>query len=168
MTPVDSRQAFADAIMPYIFGLLAGIVLWLVVRFFFRLRRASGGFWLWEQAAMRRHGIATTAKVLARVDKGFADAQGPAAYHFYELVLEIDREAGPPYRVSSTARLKPSDLSAREGMVVPVRIHPRDPNRVMLDEDEIDGRQKAAVDAKRAADEERARELMSGRDGERR
>jgi hypothetical protein len=145
--------------------ILPPLFLALVAMFLIRNRRAFGGFWLWEQIALQRRGITTWAKLLAIVDKGFADASGRVAYSWYELVVEIALEGRAPYRVSITARMKPYEsVDLKEGSLVPVRIHPTKPNRVMFDGDELARRKEAVRDAKRGADEQRARALMSGDD----
>ena len=139
--------------------LLVGVVIGLLVV----NKRAVGGFWLWEQRRLLREGLAVTGRVLHRADRGMVRSNGRIPIHRWELVVEVSSPGSPPRRLSVSYDESSFDPMGEVGKLLPLRIDPRDEQRVMLDWDALDRAKTAAeAEAKRKSEEER-RALLEGR-----
>jgi len=147
------------------FAILAPVVIvagtaFLILYF---MRRHAGGFWPWQRWWMRRNGRRATGVVLNRVDRGGVRVQNKSYVNRYDLVVEVTLEGEQPYRVSVTLDAYTHEGHTVEGTELPLLVHPRDRQRVLIDFDTI-GERREERQRQELEEAERKRRALLGSD----
>jgi hypothetical protein len=142
-------------------GAFPVVLLLGLVALFLVTNKRKLGQWIWEQRRLKKHGVSTSAKVLARVDRGYTSSSGRVAYHRYELVVMFTLPTRASQRSQTTIELMAIDsTTAAEGTDVPIWYDPARPDVILLDIDAIEAAKAAERAKKLAADDERVKALM--------
>ena len=120
-------------------------------------RKRFKGISMFQRHAITTRGVVGEATILDRVEVSVKviGGSGRILFHLGDLVLDVRTGDQPLYRAPCRQEFIASQwMDMRTGAVVPVRIDPEDPQKVLVD---TDARVRADADAERGDREEHAR-----------
>jgi hypothetical protein len=148
--------------MPFlILFLTLGLPLGIVVFVFALIGRKKNGVWLWTQIYMLIYGKKSTAVIVDLMEKVTSITINKSPQYMFTIVMDVvDPSTGSKYRVKGKYMDSWYSILKNKNAEIPVIIHPKNDETVMIDYKTIRRNQKEATKQRNQSDENRLNSLM--------